>query len=121
MTPRILRKAAGALMFGMLLSASPSAYASDIVTYVGCLNCVQQTNITINNDHCAQVGNNQYGEGIVCKELSIFGESMCQTSGGQCYNIDVNGGGGTKRADNNITPGPDPTWGGCSAEYQSCL
>jgi hypothetical protein len=100
-------------------TVSKSAYA-DTVTYSGCLNCVEQTQLTINIDHCVQVGDNQNGAGIVCRELSFFGGSICQTSGGACYNIDVNDGGGGSTADG-YPFFNDPTSGGArSAEFSSC-
>lgn len=38
---------------------------------------------------CIQVGNNQYGDGIYCREINIADIHNCAVSGGPCYNIEV--------------------------------
>src|SRR5687767_585891 len=77
------------------------AQAGEVVTYSGCLRCEEATGSTgARRDKCVQVGDNEYGQGITCKETySGFGsDRTCEVSGGQCYNIVATPGTGGGRA-----------------------
>lgn len=72
----------------------PMLLARDVVTYYGCLECEYDTNVpSFPDDHCVQVGHDEYGAGIECREVDYGLGHLCVTGGGPCFNVNAPGGG----------------------------
>ena len=76
-----------------LLASSLHAYPTSM--YWGCYECVERSRLMVfADDYCLFVKDG--GEGWTkCSEMTIGEQTFCDLMGDACYNVDVNGGGGS--------------------------
>lgn len=79
-----------ALLCSVLLPATATSQWGPTRFY-GCLNCVSEPwGITGTGGFvCEQVGHEETGEGIVCDQWEIWYGYVCDTGGGECFNVNV--------------------------------
>jgi hypothetical protein len=99
-----------------ILQLSSPAW-SQTTTYIGCLDCVERTMVTIPRDSCSQVGDQQEGW-TSCSEETYGLYRFCSLSGSACFNVDAGGGSsGSGGGGDTCVIGPNA---GCPAECFSC-
>lgn len=80
-------------LYAVQLEFSTPAQAQS-TTYIGCLECIYKSMVTIPRDYCSQVGDEEEGW-TQCTEETYNLSRFCTLSGSACYNVDAGGGGGS--------------------------
>lgn len=115
-----MRRTVVALASLYLLSLLPVSPAeAQTITYIGCLECIERTQLTFPRDYCSQVGHEEEGW-TTCTEETWGLFQYCSLGGSACFNVDAGGGGGSGSGGgggSTCVIGPSES---CPAECFSC-